>query len=271
MKKWITGHLILLAVLLQSCSTSVQNDMIFIQGGAANDKNLDEVQIPDFYISRYEVTQAEWKKVMGKNPSTFKGKNLPVETISWYDCIEYCNQRSVLEGLEPYYTINKELPDSANFNDLDNVKWEVIARSGSNGYRLPTDAEWVYAAGSADTDNVYSGSNQIDEVAWYWRNSGKKYLTGDWKWTDIEANQSTTKAVGQKQPNSRGLYDMSGNVREWCWDWYEDENLDTGYNRIWRGGGWLGGEHACAISYRGSFEANGKGPDQGFRVVRSVN
>lgn len=267
MKKWIIGNVILLAVLLQGCISSVQNEMIFIKGMS---EGTDTAYIPDFYIGKYEVTQAEWKAVMDTNPSTFKGEHLPVETVSWYDCIEYCNRRSAQEGLEPYYTIIKDLPDSVNKNELDVVKWQIIERPGANGYRLPTEVEWVYAAGCGGAGTVYSGSNDIDEVAWYWRNSGKKHLSGEWRWMNIEANKGATKGVGRKKPNSWGLFDMSGNVREWCWDWYEDEQQEKGYGRVWRGGGWMGGEHACEVDFRGFFEANGKGPDQGFRVVRSA-
>ncbi|WP_277406445.1 formylglycine-generating enzyme family protein [Lacrimispora xylanisolvens] len=103
--------------------------------------------IEDFYIGKYEVTQEEWTKVMGSNPSAFKGNNLPVDSVSWYDSIEYCNRRSEKEGLIPYYKIEKQNPDPENICDHDDIRWTVTTVEGANGYRLPTEAEWTYAAG----------------------------------------------------------------------------------------------------------------------------
>ena len=262
-------------VALQSCLSVDDDDFILIKGGsfvmADDEHGPSEVYVSDFYIGKYEVTQSVWEEVMAGNPSAFKGADLPVEMVSWYDCIEFCNRLSILEGLEPYYLVIKEPSDPVNFNELDSVKWRVEVNVNSVGYRLPTGAEWEYAARGGIKNRIFSGSNNINEVAWYWRNSGREYLEGDWTWTAIEENQGRTHEVGKKRPNSWGLYDMSGNVREWCWDWYEDKELAKGYGRVWRGGGWLGGEHACAVSYRGLFEASGKGPDQGLRLVRSAN
>jgi formylglycine-generating enzyme required for sulfatase activity len=144
---------------------------------------------------------------------------------------------------------------------------------------LPTEAEWEYAAGGGQLSRsyIYSGSNNPDEVAWYWRNSGDKYLTGYWYWQAIQDNHDSAKPVGSKPPNELGLYDMSGNVREWCWDWYGDlpsrvtdpQGSQEGFGRVWKGGGWMGADFCTAIAYRGSLAANGKGPDQGFRVARN--
>lgn len=267
----------LLAVLVgaSGCAKEETDGLVLIEGGtfinAKSNYFGKKVTVPDFYIGKYEVTQKEWIKVMGNNPSKFKGDNLPVESVNWYDAVEYCNKRSVKEGLRPYYNIDKNKKDPDNTNDLDTVKWTVTVNDGANGYRLPTEVEWEYAAGGGRKSKsfTYSGGDDIDKVAWYWRNTGDKPLTGNWSWTAIEKNNSKTKPVGLKKPNELGLYDMSGNVREWVWDWHERVEGDNGSSRIWRGGGWIGGEHACITSYRGKFEANGKGPDQGLRVVRS--
>ena len=209
---------------------------------------------------------------MGSNPSKFKGDNLPVEMVSWYDCVEYCNKRSIKEGLKPYYNIDKNKKDPNNKSETDNIKWTVTINAGANGYRLPTEAEWEYAAGGGQMSKsyTYSGSNDVDKVAWYWKNSGDNILTGFWNYgLSIENNHNKTKPVGGKQPNELGLYDMSGNVREWCWDWYRDFEINIGFDRVWRGGGWLGADYCCESSFRESNAANTKYNDTGFRVCRS--
>ncbi|MBN1116195.1 MAG: SUMF1/EgtB/PvdO family nonheme iron enzyme [Bacteroidales bacterium] len=260
---------------MSSCVKDYSEDFVLVKGDSFFN-NYSKIYkksaaISDFYMSKYEITQTEWMKIMESNPSAFKGDNQPVEMVSWYDCIEYCNKRSIKEGFKPYYTIDKKNKDTNNKSELDSIKWTITINKGANGYRLPTEAEWQYAAsgGKHSRDYIYCGSNDLDEAGWYWRNSGDSALTGSWLWIDIENNNSTPKPVGLKKPNELGLYDMSGNVREWCENWYADVEIDSGYYRCWRGGGWIGGEHACIPSYRGKFEANGKGPDQGFRVCRS--
>nr|WP_294424678.1 formylglycine-generating enzyme family protein [uncultured Treponema sp.] len=168
-----------------------------------------------------EVTQELYKSVMGENPSNFKGeKNLPVERVSWYDAIVFCNRLSVKEGLKPVYSIDGVtnvsmwgyVPHKENSISKE-IKWDEKA----NGYRLPTVEEWRYAA-KGGQEFKYSGSDNLDEVGWYRENSGGKIHP-----------------VAQKKPNGYGLYDMNGNVLEWCWD----SSPSYSYSRYYCGGSWF--------------------------------
>lgn len=276
MRKCSFNFLVVLIIGSSACSLQNDNEFVYIKGGTLKRANPEpiftEVEIEDFYIGRFEVTQKQWMQVMGTNPSTFKDDNQPVEMVSWYDCIEYCNLRSEKEGLEPYYNIYKQIRDSVNYNEYDSIKWLVEINCKANGYRLPTENEWEYAArgGLKSRGYIFSGGNNIYQLGWFWKNSGGKKLTGNWDWNRIEMNNCKTQKVGMKKANELGLFDMSGNVREWCFNWYQDEEFEEGYGRIWKGGGWLGDIHACKVNYRGLFEADGKGPDQGFRLARNA-
>ncbi len=270
-----------MAVSVRSQETSA--GLVWVEGGVLervrsgfHGKN---VTLSGFYIGRYEVTQKEWVEVMGSNPSTFRGDDRPVETVTWYECVEYCNRRSLQEGLTPYYTIDRTSADPMNENEGDDLKWTVTINAGANGYRLPTEAEWEYAAsgGRQSKGYVYSGGNDADKVAWYWENSGENRLAGAWNWPAIERNKNQTKAVGGKAPNELGLYDLSGNVREWCWDWYAEEQVggadprgaERGAARVWKGGGWMGADFCGEPGFRAAYEPNNAGNDQGLRVCRS--
>jgi formylglycine-generating enzyme required for sulfatase activity len=244
------------------------NGGTFMMGGPANEVNhrrdsevQHEVTVSAFYMGKYEVTQKEYEEVMGTNPSNFKGDNLPVEEVSWYDAVEYCNKRSQKEGLTPAYTINKNQSDPNNINSYDTVKWTVTWNKNANGYRLPTEAEWEYACRAGTTTAYNTGANISDNTGWYIANSGSK-----------------THPVGQKSANAWGLYDMHGNVLEWCWDWYgnyssgaqtDTAGAVTGSYRVIRGGYW--GYYWQALR---SAQREGDNPSLrvntiGFRLVRS--
>ena len=214
------------------------NNMVYVSGGTfimGGDDSSDQmpthsVTLSSYYICKYEVTQALWRAVMGSNPSNFKGNNLPVENVSWYDC------QTFIKRLNSY--------------------------TGRN-FRLPTEAEWEFAArgGNYSRHYKYSGSNHIDDVAWYIDNSNKR-----------------PHPVGTKQANEIGLYDMSGNVGEWCSDWdgsyssYSQTNPtgpNSGSSRVNRGGFWRYNARYCRTP-----ERNSKTPDYcvnylGLRLVLS--
>jgi len=272
MRKLFFSLALAIMIVVSSCSQKVPDNFVLVKGGTFKNTKSNfygrNITLSDFCIGKYEVTQKDWVEVMGGNPSTFKEDDLPVETVSWYDCVEYCNKRSLREGLKPIYNIEKNEKDPRNTNPTDSLKWTVTINANANGYRLPTEEEWEYAAGGGQMSKsfTYSGSDDVDEIAWYWKNSGDKILDGYWNLHMIEGNHCKTKPVGLKKPNELGLYDMSGNVREWCWEWLESNGY-VPQGRRWRGGGWLGGDEACKVSFwMGSWGANQKGNDTGLRV-----
>ncbi|WP_282080113.1 formylglycine-generating enzyme family protein [Aquimarina algiphila] len=252
------------------------SDVILVKGGQFKNKNSNyfgtDTVVKDFYIGIKEVTQKKWVSIMGYNNSNFLGDNLPVEMVNWYECIEYCNKRSLAEGLDKYYTIDKRTKDLNNNSKYDSLKWQVSLNKKANGYRLPTMIEWEYASsgGQLSKDYTYIGSNNIEDVAWYWCNSGDENLTGTiWNWNAIENNNGRSHRVALKQPNELGLYDMAGNVREWCWDWKNRDEKNIVSGRAWKGGCWFSGEFTCKPSFTEYYTADSKNKDQGFRICRN--
>lgn len=186
------------------------------------------VTLDGYYIGETEVTQALWKAVMGNNPSYFSGDNHPVETVSWDDCQEFIKELNQKTGKE---------------------------------FRLPTEAEWEFAArgGNKSQHTKYSGSNELDEVAWFYSNS----------W-------SMTHPVKTKKPNELGIYDMTGNVWEWCQDWYGSYNSSpqtnptgpsSGSDRVGRGGSWINDDMVCRLSYRYNSTPDYTYSGLGFRLA----
>ena len=235
-------------------------------GGYVSAQPVHEVYLGEYNISRYQVTQGLYQSVMGYNPGNFKGSRRPVDNVTWYDAVEFCNKLSEREGYQPVYTISGRNPETGYPIISATVTWDRY--NNNYGYRLPTEAEWEYAAKGWDDESsgyyIYSGSNDVNSVAWYYGNSG-----------------GTTHDVGTKAPNKLGIYDMSGNVWEWCWDWYGeymiiDQNYyptgaSSGTVRVARGGSWRDTAENAGCAFRGFDKPSRRYSDLGFRIVRSRN
>ncbi|MBA7534421.1 Formylglycine-generating enzyme [subsurface metagenome] len=223
------------------------------------EKPVHSVAVSSFHIGKYEVTQKEWREVMGNGvrqqrdkanpdwPLSGEGDNNPMYYVSWNEAVEYCNALSRKEGLTPCYS------GSGN---------SIRCNFNANGYRLPTEAEWEYAAmgGNSIRGYTYAGGNSVGSVAWHDSNSGSK-----------------THPAGQKQANELGLYDMSGNVWEWCWNWYgkyssgsrtDPTGPSSGSYRIDRGGSWNYYSRYCRSANRYDYFPSYRINNLGFRVVR---
>ncbi|WFB63479.1 SUMF1/EgtB/PvdO family nonheme iron enzyme [Sphingobacterium sp. WM] len=205
--------------------------------GLRDDRKKEKwtVNIDAFLLSKYAVTQDLYFQITGQTPSTHHGGQRPVETVSWKEAVIFCNSLSIKLKLTPCYVLCQNQEDV----DFD---------PAANGYRLPTEAEWEYAC-KAGTSAIRYG--ELDSIAWYKNNSG-----------------DTTHRVGKKEPNAWGLFDMLGNVWEWCSDLYDTEVY--GSYRIFRGGGWCDEERSVmATTRRRSHPSSFKIDDLGFRIARS--
>jgi formylglycine-generating enzyme required for sulfatase activity len=226
------------------------------EAGRFNNEVQHQVTVSSFSMGNYEVTQKEWREVMGNNRSYFKGDHLPVENVSWHKAVEYCNKRSQREGLTPAYTISGT-----------NVNWNRNA----NGYRLPTEAEWEYAC-RAGTSGPFSTGNNIT--------TGQANYDGNFPYSKNAKGtyREKTVEVGSFAPNRWGLYNIHGNVYEWCWDWYGDypggaqtdpAGPSTGAHRVFRGGSWDNGARYLRSAYRHRYAPTDRYNNPGFRLVRS--
>ncbi len=271
-----TDHFWNTCVGFRVCRTA--NEFVLVDGGTFNN-GTSNVTVSPFYLAKSELTQSAFNNVMEYNPSGFTNVcNGPVESVSWCEAIKYCNQRSRLEGLTPCYSLYGstdpetwqewqqypgEMPVYMPYDGYIECDWSA------NGYRLPTEAEWEFAArgGNHSYSTDYSGSNTINNVAWYTSNSGSK-----------------THTVGTNGSNELGIYDMSGNVYEWCWDAEGDypggDITDPHGPIIWsdssfralRGGGWNSYDEYCKVGFRNFYNASTlvKETSYGFRLCRNA-
>ena len=248
-------------------------NMVFVQGGKYQPSFADEEkEVFDIEVCKYPTTQKMWVEVVGENYSNFEGDNKPVECITWWQALDYCNKLSEKYGLEPVYDLSKSAQGILMIKELggETVYPDVANFKNTEGFRLPTEVEWEWFARGGQVaieqgtfDYTYSGSNNINEVAWYIGNSGRK-----------------TQDVGLKKPNQLGLYDCNGNVWEWCYD--TTENIEEGKNYIYKafdssnryrrekGGFWENHTSYCVVRSREQYSSFDSGYGIGFRLVRTV-
>jgi formylglycine-generating enzyme required for sulfatase activity len=218
---------------------TIREQLVPIPGGEImlRDDRLKQqwpVAVASFLLAKYPITQELYDAITDEAPSSFRGDQNPVETVSWQEAVQFCNLLSAVEGLSPYYLLDAEAET-------------VQIASKATGYRLPTEAEWEFACKAGTSAPRYG---ELNDIAWYKDNS-----------------ERTTHPVGLKQPNAWGLYDMLGNVWEWCSDVYDETTYGT--YRIIRGGGWYDEPRSClATNRRRSHPTKFKIDDLGFRVAR---
>ena len=273
--------LLIFAVLVMSASSAFADDaMVFVKGGKflmgspesenwrSSDETQHEVALADFWISRYEVTQREYSALMHDNPSTFQGDSLPVENVSWLEAVRFCNAKSESEGLTPVYEI-----------DGAKVTWNLAA----DGYRLPTEAEWEYScrAGTTTPFNLEHsiGAEEANFYGHYPYEIEENYFSQHKLTTKPGIYRGETVEVGSFPPNKLGLYDMHGNVGEWCWDIYapypkgsstNPTGPESGTRRVNRGGGWNDFAKNMRSAYRAAAPQERGMYNVGFRLVRGA-
>ena len=244
------GNQYILQFVAEDGQWPMPENFVFVPGGTiypAEGIYTGGLTVSDFWIDKYELTNAEWNAVMGSGG----GDTYPHANVSWFGAIEYCNRRSLQEGLTPCYSYLDygTNPDDwpTGWNSITGNSLNVSCDWNATGYRLPSEAEWEYAArGGLQTHGyTYSGSNDLNEVGWYYDNGG-----------------GSSHPVGQLVPNELGTYDMSGNLREWVWDIY------SGSSRVRRGGSFYSYASYCTVSYRDDYGATSSNVGIGFRICR---
>lgn len=253
--------------------SSIPDSFVLVNSGTFYPTPDYCVTLSGYYIDKYELTQADFQAVMGTNPAYDfgVGDSYPVYNISWFDVIEYCNRRSIQEGLSGSYSYGSFGTDPdywpPDWNTDTNNHINVCCNWNSEGYRLPTEMEWMYAAkgGCMSQGYIFSGSNIIDEVAWYW---------DDFYDPNLSSHQ-----IGGKAPNELGTFDMSGNISEWVWDiqdsytsgnWTDPTGPLIGANRGCRGGSFGDFADWCSVFYRASVDPTICFPLIGTRLVRKM-
>ena len=243
----------------------------FMMGGRDEDENaqinekpVHRITLSPFWMSRTEITQGVFETVMGKNPSSFAGnKNRPADSVSWYDAVEFCNALSIKAGLKPVYIISKSRKDPQNTNPSDTLKWTITVSANADGFRLPTEAEWEFAC-RAGTESPYFNGQKADK---------------DYSWFEKNADDATHD-VAKKKANPAGLFDMTGNVWEWCQDWHDESYYRvsaelnpagpaSGSEKILRGGSWINSGENMRSSVRNWSSPAEASNNMGFRVVLS--
>ncbi|MDR3173121.1 MAG: formylglycine-generating enzyme family protein [Treponema sp.] len=260
------------SAFMATAQTSALAGFVLIRGGTftmgspaseperGTDETQHRVTVGDFYMAVSSVTQREYRELMGENPSEFSGDNLPVENITWFDAVCFCNARSTRERLTPAYTISGET-----------VTWNRAA----NGYRLPTEAEWEYACRAGTTTPFNTGNNITDRQAncynhYGYNNNSSGGTSGGYL--------SRPLAVNSFRANSWGLFDMHGNSADWCWDWYGEYSTTaqtnpvgpaTGTLRVNRGGGWNDFPKHIRSAYRAATPPGNSSFNLGLRLARN--
>ena len=259
-------------MLVFNLAAQQDDNMVFIEGGSFTmgsspdepGRNSDregpqhQVTVSSFFMGKHPVTQKEYQEIMGTNPSNFRRDDLPVDRVGWYAALEYCNALSRKEGLTPVYSV-RGLRTTWNRN--------------ADGYRLPTEAEWEYACRAGTVSPFSTGDNITTDQANYDGNySYNNHAKGEYR-------QRTT-PVRSFAPNQWGLYDMHGNVFEWCWDWFgaysgeaktDPAGAGFGTYRVLRGGSWNSFGQYLRSAYRYYYDPSHGDPSIGFRLARNAN
>ena len=283
--------------IMLGCSTSKSTglEMVVIEAGNFQmgsppkepGRQADEIPHPvrisqPFVLGKHEVTQGQFQQVMAFAPSHFmrtaEGKTkvlqldtseFPVERVTWFDAVAFCNRLSQKDGYKPYYKM-------ANVqHDGNSIKLAILTIEGGNGYRLPTEAEWEYACRASSTERFHFGNTSTNKRANFIARGASFYGT-----RSKAKSMGRTAKVGSYQPNNWGLYDMHGNVAEWCWDWYAKDYYthslpknpsgpDGGHHRVLRGGSWLLNESSCRSASRFYLTTDQRKYFAGFRVART--